>query len=90
MNDAKPEHEWVTFHSQGTTPSGKTKLWRASGSGGVDDTIGHVKWSGAWRKYVFISEPAMLAPSCLRQIASFCDSQTQLKREHRARGGVVV
>lgn len=84
------DREWVAFHPAGTSPSGKTKVWRASGSGGEDDTIGWVKWSGAWRQYVFFTgaeSHITFAASCMRQIARFCDEQTTAQRLPQPRKG---
>jgi len=72
---------WVTFVSAGTSASGLTQLWTVLGSGGVGDVIGMVKWSGAWRQYVFHSFDAVYNAECLGDIAGFCHART---RDHRA------
>jgi hypothetical protein len=81
------EKAWVTFVHQGASPSSKTQLWDVIGSGGPDDIIGEVNWSGPWRQYVFQAAELMAGggvifnPACLRQIAEFVESMTA---DHRA------
>jgi hypothetical protein len=74
MSDDK---KWVTFIERPVKPGSTTKRWAAQGSGGPGDIIGDVRWHGPWRKYIFVAINALLAPSCLRQIAEFCDEQTR-------------
>lgn len=80
------ESEWLTFHDGGTTPSGKTRLWTVTGSGGDGDVLGVVKWSGAWRQYVFVTRPVhvTMASSCLQQLDRFLVEQTTAHRNNTA------
>jgi hypothetical protein len=73
---------WITFRLTTITPSRKTSVWEVvTQDGGV--VIGHVSWWGAWRKYSFFPAPNTLyEPTCLRDIARFCDDET---RKHMAK-----
>lgn len=84
MSAAKVEKEWCSFVDLGATPSGKTRRWRVTGSGGSADIIGTVSWHGAWRQYVFTTNGAILAASCLRQIEKFLDEQTSEQRSKKS------
>ncbi|MBI4128390.1 MAG: hypothetical protein HY459_05000 [Parcubacteria group bacterium] len=43
--------------------------------------LGQIKWSSAWRQYVFRPEPeTVFSDGCLREIADFCNGRTNYKR----------
>lgn len=65
------DREWCTFELLPQAPDRKTKQWQVIGSGGDRDIIGYVEWLGSWRQYIFRSERAYLAVSCLLQISQF-------------------
>lgn len=47
--------------------------------------LGVVKWHGAWRQYAFFPYAETLyEPTCLRELAAFVESCTQLYRDVRA------
>lgn len=61
---------------EGVAPRGWiTKVWNVqTKDGGV---LGSIRWFGAWRKYCFYpSAGTIFDKSCLRDIADFCESQT--------------
>lgn len=72
---------FLTFAENGRSASGKTKLFTVmSAAGGV---LGWVSWYAPWRKYcAAVSSPDnIFDPTCLREIADFCEKQT---KEHKA------
>lgn len=76
------EGEHIEFRSGGLQPSAKTKLWYVYNKSETSP-LGTVKWSGAWRKYVFVSNGGCSYEEvCLRDIASFLVDMT---KEHRAK-----
>lgn len=70
--------KYITFEEAGTSPTGKTKIWRVLSVS--DDEIGYIKWHGAWRKYVYFTSNSFYDWDCLRLIADFCEVAT---KEHR-------
>lgn len=79
MNDTVSPY--IDIIEVGTSPSGKTKVWHVVNKRDPEHDIpGVIKWSGAWRKYVYHSELAFYDSVCLRQIADFMSEQTVLHR----------
>jgi len=71
--------KWIKFDFAGTTPSGKTKRWYVKTTDNT--TLGIIQWFAKWRKYAFSpAYPTFFEEDCLRDIASFCESQTQSHR----------
>jgi hypothetical protein len=84
--------KWLEFVEIEPPPSAKTRVWsvRAKQDG---SELGRVAWYSAWRKYCFYPRDALFEEQCLRDIASFCERQTQehkqklsLERDVAARG----
>lgn len=69
--------KYVNITEAGASSTGKTKIWHVTGKGGAADGIGVIKWSGAWRKYVYHSDLAFYDADCLRLIADFCEAATK-------------
>ena len=73
--------EWITFEERGWSKSGKTKIWyvRANDGGAI---LGGVSWFSQWRKYAFgPSIGTVFEPTCLRDIADFCETATKAHKE---------
>lgn len=53
-----------------------TKLWHVTTlDSGV---LGEIRWFGAWRKYCFYpTSGTIFDKGCLREIADFCEAQTE-------------
>lgn len=71
--------EYLSF-SLATKQNPKTEVWdilsKTHGFG-----LGQIKWSGAWRQYVFRPEHGtVFSDGCLREIADFCRGRTNYKR----------
>lgn len=88
----QPTAKWVTFAGPLPSESGKTLIWevRQRDPKAPDremrevPALGHVGWYGRWRRYAFQPEPnTVYEPTCLRDIAAFCDWATA---EHKAKG----
>lgn len=81
------ESKWVWFRNDGTSPTGKTKLFAVmtrGGPNGYDEALGVIKWYGPWRKYIF--DPfvqTVYEQDCLRDIAKFLDELMEERRGHR-------
>ena len=57
----------------------KTRLWWVESGNAC---LGRIKWFSHWRKYCFYPDDLTLYdPSCLREIADFCDTQTKIHKE---------
>lgn len=63
----------------------KTYVWRVVAK--IDNvTLGNISWFGRWNKYVFEpnNELALIfEETCLRDIAAFCEFQSQQQRKRR-------
>lgn len=71
----------LTFDPLMVPPSRKTRQWSVSCRGAL---LGRVSWYAQWRRYCFwpnVSTNILFDPSCLREIADFCEAQT---KEHKA------
>ena len=68
---------FIIFEPRPSAP--KTKVWAVcSKDGGI---IGRVSWYGPWRKYCFFPQPdTVYEQICLREIAQFCERETQKHR----------
>lgn len=79
----KPVSEFIEFRLVGSSPSAKTKIWHVINTmRDPEDYIGHISWSGAWRKYVYHSPAESYYDwECLRLIADFIEARTLEHRE---------
>lgn len=71
------EAKWIDFHEcVPRTKDAKTKTWAVvAREGGA--CLGAVKWFGRWRQYAFFPGPVTVyEPTCLRDIATFCEAMT--------------
>jgi len=69
---------WIRFDE--LTPNPATKRWAVTTKDDIQ--IGTVKWYGPWRKYCFFPmAETVYEQVCLRDIASFCETET---KNHRA------
>lgn len=71
--------KWIRFEED-TPPSWKTRYWRVLtvDSGAF---LGGIKWWNRWRCYCFFPEIATIfEKQCLRDIAEFCQEQTEAHR----------
>ena len=62
----------------------KTRLFcvRRDDKTGLADLLGIIKFSGAWRQYVFYPDKdTVWSAGCLNEIISFCQNMTQKWRE---------
>lgn len=81
----QPEPKHIKFVADGCSKSGKTKVWKVLTKDG-DLFLGYVRWYGAWRCYSFFVSSKhgefefVFEKTCLRDIASFCENQTQQHR----------
>jgi hypothetical protein len=68
------ESNWIRFVE--TAWPGKTKRWRIETLAGLN--LGVILWYGAWRQYCFQpSEMTTFERKCLRDIATFCETETR-------------
>lgn len=64
-------------------PKPKTKRWSVM-SKESRHQIGMVAWYGPWRKYCFMPlGQTVFEQVCLREIASFCENETNLHRQKK-------
>lgn len=77
----KPASKWLEFIELERSRSGLTRRYdvrpRALKPGDLEELVtalGQVLWYGAWRRYAFHPEACTVyEPTCLRDIAAFCD-----------------
>lgn len=76
---AKDKANWIIFHLISTT--GKTTVWEVMNKERTA-ILGVIKWYGAWRRYSFFPhQNTIFEKTCLRDIADFCEEETQVHRE---------
>ena len=84
----QPEPKYIRFELEGSSDSGKTQIWKVL-TKDSNVLLGHVRWYGPWRCYSFFVSSRdgefdlVFEKTCLRDIANFCENQTQ-----RHRGGL--
>lgn len=70
----------LDFELVGKTKSGKTAIWNVRN--GI--VLGEIKWYAHWRRYCFYPAPETLYDAvCLRQVADFCEAQTEKQKASR-------
>jgi len=68
-----------------TSAPAKTKVWEVVNTL-TEETLGMVKWSTGWRRYVFEPEDCtQYDSSCLSHLAIFCLSETNEHKRNRSR-----
>ena len=73
------EGKYIYFYEE--TPNPKTQVWAVYSKAG-NAFLGQVRWFAQWRQYSFFTElKTVLAPSCLRDIAIFCEYKTYEHKE---------
>lgn len=64
-------------------PHPKTRVWVVVATEN-ENLLGVVKWFGQWRCYAFFPEiQTVFEKKCLRDIADFCELQTNEQRKRR-------
>jgi hypothetical protein len=65
---------YLSFLFKTKSDSGLTDIWDVYGQ----EALGAVSWYAPWRRYTYTSLANItLDPTCLREIADFCETQTQ-------------
>lgn len=69
--------KYIEIKEVGVSPTKKTKIWLVSNKRSLE-TIGHIKWYGGFRKYVFYPTPpefegqwVLFDSDCMHLIAEF-------------------
>lgn len=72
---------FISFHRQHNLEVGKvTKIWLVLTDSPTTE-LGQVRWFARWRKYSFFPASATIfEETCLREIAFFCETATQLHK----------
>lgn len=66
----------LRFGQSGTSGSGLTKIWSVMPIA-ENLVLGRVSWYAPWRRYCFFPiDGSLYDPSCLREIADFCEIET--------------
>lgn len=72
---------WISFDLAATPPGRKTSIWIVRQKDGT--ALGDVRWYGPWRCYSFFPlASTVFERKCLRDIADFCERQTQARRRN--------
>lgn len=73
--------KWITFRAVACPAIRKTKIWEVMPID-LSSLLGYVKWYAAWRQYSFFPEAdTVYERQCLRDIADFCEKETNKHRE---------
>ncbi len=77
---------WITFWQLPKYPPRVTEIWEVRTTDG-NQLLGEVRWFARWRRYSFFPQGGcVLEATCLRDIANFCERETQehgqRRREH--------
>lgn len=73
--------KWIRFDKQPRKADRKTDTWAVSPLDG-GEPLGQVAFFGAWRKFAFFPfEGTLYEADCLRDIAQFCEDQTNEWRD---------
>jgi hypothetical protein len=73
--------EWIRF-KQIESPSPKTYRWAVINIR-TGETVGVVRWWGAWWKYCYFPiDGTLYDADCLRMISDFVDTQMRHRRSH--------
>jgi hypothetical protein len=73
---------YLYFNELNTDAKIKTRLWEVMNTS-TDAVLGRIKFYGAWRKYIFqplTNTLTLFDAKCLREIADFCEQQTEAWR----------
>lgn len=86
----KPVEDFIRFKDAGPSKSGKTKIWwvvnETTGQG-----CGHIRWHGAWRKYVYDTEDGGYFDwEFLRLVADFIEAKTLEHRHRRTQVSIIA
>jgi hypothetical protein len=80
------EPRYIRFELEGKSDSGKTQIWKVF-TKDSNVLLGYVKWYSPWHRYSFIIPfshvqfDLVFEWTCLRDIANFCENQTQQQRK---------
>ena len=67
--------KYLKFYETGRSGSGLTKIWTVYNT--FNTVLGTVQWFSHWRKYTYFSLAQItLDAGCLREIADFCEQET--------------
>jgi hypothetical protein len=73
--------KWIKFVERPVRAGLVTKEWAVAAKP-WGDILGIINWYQRWRKYVFEPQPyTIYEQDCLRDIATFCESQTRQQKE---------
>lgn len=73
---------WIHFRNLGAPEGRKTNVYDVVDSS--NRPLGVIQWYGAWRCYSFYPhENTLFEKNCLREIAQFCEEETERHREAR-------
>lgn len=75
------ETEYLVFRKEDVSASGKTEIHSVN-SRSSGETLGWIKWYGAWRQYCFFPEKSTIFNrGCMTDINKYI---TQLMKSHQA------
>lgn len=79
-SDEWTQGTWIHFRNLGPADGQVTNRYDVVTNENV--RLGEVKWFGRWRCYAFAPLGCTVyEPTCLREIAAFCEVETQRRRE---------
>lgn len=81
--------KWISFIPLGKPENRKTEQWHVV-SKERSIALGTIKWFGRFKQYSFEPNPnTVFEKICLRDIADFCEDQTNLYNEKKKEDGNV-
>jgi hypothetical protein len=78
------EYEYIEVWSLGSSPSGKTEIYRVQNKNSTDK-LGLIKWHAPWRQYTFLTSgvDAIFSAGCLLDIATFVGMATEAHKKRK-------
>lgn len=77
---------YVDYRTTDMSKSGKTYVFAAHARNDEQTLLGHIKWYGPWRRYVFYPAIGCLFdPECLRDLSEFTMHKTTVHYDDLAR-----
>lgn len=77
--------DWIKFVESTVKDGRKTKVWAVWTKDG-QNLLGRIGWYSPWRRYAFVPSEisqVIMEQDCLRQIADFIESGTEVRKTER-------
>lgn len=84
---SQPSSAWLTFTEQPRPPDRKTPIFVVEPKDGTP-ALGRIQFYAPWRRFAFYpASDCVFEPTCLRDVAAFCDWLMAERKARRKAGG---